>query len=96
MVYLKNILMRDLDPACAAAIEEAIKEYEKLGATIQRNSVYPILNLSVPAYYVIAPAECSSNLARYDGVRYGYRCKNPKDLVDLYKRSRGEGFGARS
>ena len=47
----------------------------------------------MPAYYVIAPAECSSNLARYDGVRYGYRCKEPVDLEDLYKRSRSEGFG---
>ena len=52
------------------------------------------LPLSVPTYYVVAPAECSSNLARFDGVRYGYRCKDPKDLMDLYKRSRGEGFGA--
>jgi aspartyl-tRNA(Asn)/glutamyl-tRNA(Gln) amidotransferase subunit A len=50
--------------------------------------------LSVPTYYVVAPAECSSNLARFDGVRYGYRCADPKDLMDLYKRSRGEGFGA--
>jgi aspartyl-tRNA(Asn)/glutamyl-tRNA(Gln) amidotransferase subunit A len=50
--------------------------------------------LSVPAYYVVAPAECSSNLARFDGVRFGHRCENPRDLMDLYKRSRGEGFGA--
>jgi aspartyl-tRNA(Asn)/glutamyl-tRNA(Gln) amidotransferase subunit A len=50
--------------------------------------------LSVPVYYVVAPAECSSNLARFDGVRYGHRCENPKDLEDLYKRSRAEGFGA--
>jgi aspartyl-tRNA(Asn)/glutamyl-tRNA(Gln) amidotransferase subunit A len=48
----------------------------------------------VPVYYIIAPAECSSNLSRFDGVRFGYRCDNPKDLIDLYKRSRGEGFGA--
>ena len=48
----------------------------------------------MPTYYVVAPAECSSNLARFDGVRYGYRAKDPKDLMDLYKRSRGEGFGA--
>ncbi len=54
----------------------------------------PALPLSVPTYYVVAPAECSSNLARFDGVRYGYRAKDPKDLMDLYKRSRGEGFGA--
>jgi len=48
----------------------------------------------VPVYYVVAPAECSSNLARFDGVRYGYRCESPRDLMDLYQRSRGEGFGA--
>jgi len=54
----------------------------------------PNLPLSVPTYYVVAPAECSSNLARYDGVRFGYRCENPRDLMDLYKRTRGEGFGA--
>jgi aspartyl-tRNA(Asn)/glutamyl-tRNA(Gln) amidotransferase subunit A len=54
----------------------------------------PNLGLSVPTYYVIAPAECSSNLSRYDGVRFGYRCEDPRDLEDMYKRSRGEGFGA--
>ena len=54
----------------------------------------PSLPLSVPTYYVVAPAECSSNLARFDGVRFGHRCENPRDLMDLYKRSRGEGFGA--
>ena len=54
----------------------------------------PHLPLSVPTYYVVAPAECSSNLSRFDGVRFGYRCEEPKDLLDLYKRSRGEGFGA--
>ena len=54
----------------------------------------PNLPLSVPTYYVVAPAECSSNLARFDGVRFGHRCENPQDLMDLYKRSRGEGFGA--
>jgi aspartyl-tRNA(Asn)/glutamyl-tRNA(Gln) amidotransferase subunit A len=48
----------------------------------------------VPVYYVVAPAECSSNLARFDGVRYGHRCEQPRDLMDLYRRSRGEGFGA--
>ena len=54
----------------------------------------PHLPLSVPVYYVVAPAECSSNLARYDGVRFGHRCENPRDLNDMYRRSRGEGFGA--
>lgn len=82
-----------LDPKVATAIESAIKEYEKLGAKIKNISL-PNCNLAVPVYYVVAPAECSSNLARFDGVRYGYRCADPKDLEDLYKRSRGEGFGA--
>lgn len=82
-----------LDPQMAAIIENALKEYEKLGATLKEISL-PNTNLSVPAYYVVAPAECSSNLARYDGVRFGYRCDDPVDLEDLYKRSRGEGFGA--
>jgi aspartyl-tRNA(Asn)/glutamyl-tRNA(Gln) amidotransferase subunit A len=54
----------------------------------------PNSHLAVPAYYVVAPAECSSNLSRFDGVRYGHRCEAPRDLEDLYKRSRGEGFGA--
>lgn len=76
----------------AQAVEAAIKEYEKLGATIHEISL-PNTHLSIPSYYVIAPAECSSNLARFDGVRYGHRCQNPVDLNDLYKRSRSEGFG---
>jgi aspartyl-tRNA(Asn)/glutamyl-tRNA(Gln) amidotransferase subunit A len=54
----------------------------------------PALPLSVPTYYVVAPAECSSNLSRFDGVRFGHRCDEPRDLLDLYRRSRGEGFGA--
>lgn len=76
----------------AAAIELAIKEYQKLGVTVKEVSM-PNLNLAIPAYYVIAPAECSANLSRFDGVRFGYRCTNPQDLTDLYTRSRGEGFG---
>ncbi|MEX2321147.1 MAG: amidase family protein, partial [Saccharospirillum sp.] len=66
---------------------------EKLGATVKDISL-PRTELSIPAYYIIAPAEASTNLSRYDGVRYGYRCKDPADLEDLYKRSRAEGFGA--
>jgi aspartyl-tRNA(Asn)/glutamyl-tRNA(Gln) amidotransferase subunit A len=76
----------------ASAIEAAVNEYRKLGAEIQDVSI-PDLDLAIPAYYVIAPAECSANLSRFDGVRFGYRCKNPVDLTDLYTRSRGEGFG---
>lgn len=82
-----------LDKNMAAVIEEAIKVYENLGAKIVSISL-PNSHLSVPAYYVVAPAECSSNLARYDGVRYGYRCEKPIDLEDLYCRSRGEAFGS--
>jgi len=89
----KEYFKDGLHPEVAAAIETAIKEYEKLGASIQEISL-PNTSLSVPCYYVIAPAECSSNLARYDGVRYGYRCDDPKDLEDLYKRTRSEGFGS--
>jgi aspartyl-tRNA(Asn)/glutamyl-tRNA(Gln) amidotransferase subunit A len=89
----KEYFGEGLDPRVASVIETAIKEYEKMGAKIHAISL-PNSGLSVPAYYVIAPAECSSNLARYDGVRFGYRCVNPRDLEDLYKRSRSEGFGA--
>jgi aspartyl-tRNA(Asn)/glutamyl-tRNA(Gln) amidotransferase subunit A len=82
-----------LDNSIAKVIDEAIREYQKLGAKLVDINL-PNSNLSAPAYYVVAPAECSSNLARYDGVRYGYRCDDPQDLMDLYKRTRGEGFGA--
>ncbi len=82
-----------LDPRVAASIMTAVREYERLGATVTDIDL-PNSPLSVPVYYVVAPAECSSNLARFDGVRYGHRCADPKDLEDLYKRSRAEGFGA--
>jgi len=81
-----------LDPAVGQAVQVAIDEYRKLGAEVVDISL-PNTGLAVPTYYVVAPAECSSNLSRMDGVRFGYRCENPKDLADLYKRSRGEGFG---
>ena len=81
-----------LDPQVEAAVREAIKVYESLGASVHEVSL-PHTHYAVPAYYVIAPAEASSNLSRYDGVRFGYRCENPADLIDLYKRSRAEGFG---
>ena len=74
------------------AIRDALREYEKLGASIREIDL-PNNHLSVPAYYVLAPAEASANLSRYDGVRYGYRCENPIDLEDMYKRTRSEGFG---
>ena len=90
---LKEFFDSGLDPQNERRIREALALYERLGARLQEVSL-PNLPLSVPAYYVVAPAECSSNLARYDGVRFGYRCKDPRDLMDLYKRTRGEGFGA--
>ena len=83
----------NLDGAIADNAREAMRELEKQGAKLVKLSL-PSIKLSVPAYYVIAPAEASSNLSRFDGVRFGYRCENPTDLEDLYKRSRSEGFGA--
>ncbi|MDB5981457.1 MAG: Asp-tRNA(Asn)/Glu-tRNA(Gln) amidotransferase subunit GatA [Pseudomonas sp.] len=81
-----------LDPRIAELVLESVKELEKLGAVVKEISL-PNLQHAIPAYYVIAPAEASSNLSRFDGVRFGYRCENPTNLEDLYKRSRAEGFG---
>ncbi|MHA7880854.1 MAG: Asp-tRNA(Asn)/Glu-tRNA(Gln) amidotransferase subunit GatA [Saccharospirillum sp.] len=82
-----------LDAGIAEAVYAAVNELKQLGAVVKDISL-PRTELSIPAYYIIAPAEASTNLSRYDGVRYGYRCDNPVDLEDLYKRTRGEGFGA--
>jgi aspartyl-tRNA(Asn)/glutamyl-tRNA(Gln) amidotransferase subunit A len=81
-----------LDGAVAASVQAAVDEFRRLGAEVREISL-PNTTLAVPTYYVVAPAECSSNLARFDGVRYGHRCADPADLEDLYKRSRAEGFG---
>jgi aspartyl-tRNA(Asn)/glutamyl-tRNA(Gln) amidotransferase subunit A len=81
-----------LDADVARVIDTAIEEYRKLGADIIDIKL-PNSGLSIPVYYVVASAECSSNLSRFDGVRFGHRCDNPTDLEDLYKRSRSEGFG---
>lgn len=81
-----------LDPKVADVIMTAVKEFEKLGATVKEISL-PNLQLSIPSYYVIAPSEASSNLSRFDGVRFGHRCEDPKDLLDMYMRTRAEGFG---
>lgn len=81
-----------LNPDIADAVNTAIKTLEALGATLVDISL-PSSGLSVPAYYVIAPAEASSNLSRFDGVRYGYRCEHPQNLEDLHTRTRSEGFG---
>ncbi len=88
----KEFFDENLNSEMAATIETAINEYQKMGAEIIEVSM-PNLKLAIPAYYVIAPAECSANLSRMDGVRFGHRCENPSDLNDLYIRSRGEGFG---
>ncbi|MBD8491908.1 Asp-tRNA(Asn)/Glu-tRNA(Gln) amidotransferase subunit GatA [Pseudomonas syringae] len=82
-----------LDPRIAQLVQDSVKALEKLGAVVKEITL-PNLQHGIPAYYVIAPAEASSNLSRFDGVRFGHRCDQPKDLTDLYKRSRGEGFGA--
>ncbi|MDG2288648.1 MAG: Asp-tRNA(Asn)/Glu-tRNA(Gln) amidotransferase subunit GatA, partial [Woeseiaceae bacterium] len=75
-----------------ARAKDAIDVLESMGATIVEVDL-PNIDLSVPTYYVVAPAECSSNLSRFDGVRFGHRAENAEDLLDLYCRSRGEGFG---
>lgn len=90
---VKEFFEKGLDGRNGELVRSALREYEKLGAKLIEVSL-PNLPLSVPTYYVVAPAECSSNLSRFDGVRFGYRCDNPVDLLDLYRRSRGEGFGA--
>jgi len=90
---LKEFFDTGLDAEIEQHIRAAIELLRAQGAVVKDVSL-PNLPLSVPTYYVVAPAECSSNLARFDGVRYGYRCDNPRDLLDLYTRSRGEGFGA--
>ncbi len=82
-----------LDDGVAAQVQAAIKQLEALGASVKEITL-PSMKASVATYYVVASAECSSNLSRMDGVRFGYRCRNPRDLADLYTRSRGEGFGA--
>ncbi|MFT6624454.1 MAG: aspartyl-tRNA(Asn)/glutamyl-tRNA(Gln) amidotransferase subunit A [Cycloclasticus sp.] len=88
----KEFFSDDLDTDIRQKIEQAVDTIKSAGASIKEISL-PNINLSVPAYYVVAPAECSANLSRFDGVRFGHRCESPKDLEDLYKRSRGEGFG---
>ncbi|MBH2020252.1 MAG: Asp-tRNA(Asn)/Glu-tRNA(Gln) amidotransferase subunit GatA [Burkholderiales bacterium] len=79
-------------PDVLAAVRGALAEFEKLGATLVDVSL-PLTELSIPVYYVIAPAEASSNLSRFDGVRYGHRAAHYSDLTDMYKKSRSEGFG---
>jgi aspartyl-tRNA(Asn)/glutamyl-tRNA(Gln) amidotransferase subunit A len=88
----KEYFGEGLDKAIEEKIQAAIDIFTRLGAQVRSISL-PNSSLSISVYYVVASAECSSNLSRFDGVRYGYRCENPVNLEDLYKRSRGEAFG---
>lgn len=88
----KEFFAEGLSQDVASCVNDAIAEYQKLGATIVEISL-PNSGLSVPVYYVLAPAEASSNLSRYDGVRYGYRAPEYGDLTEMYEKSRAQGFG---
>jgi aspartyl-tRNA(Asn)/glutamyl-tRNA(Gln) amidotransferase subunit A len=89
----KEFFAQGISPEVARAVQEAVAELERLGCEVLEVSL-PNTKLAVPVYYVLAPAEASSNLARYDGVRYGYRARDYADLTEMYERTRAEGFGA--
>ncbi|WPE17268.1 Asp-tRNA(Asn)/Glu-tRNA(Gln) amidotransferase subunit GatA [Candidatus Thioglobus autotrophicus] len=89
----KEFFSEGLDDEVATQVMNAVKEFEAMGAIVKEISL-PNSAYAIPTYYIVAPCECSSNLSRLDGVRYGYRCDNPKNLEDLYLRSRSEAFGA--
>jgi len=88
----KEYMIDGIDPQVRAAIDAAVKQLNSLGAEIVEVSL-PSTEYAVAVYYIVATAEASANLARFDGVRYGYRAENPKDVLDLYGRTREEGFG---
>ncbi len=88
----KEYFDQGLESGVAERVREALEKFERLGAVIADVSL-PHAPLSIPVYYVVAPAECSSNLSRYDGVRFGYRAEGELDLMGMYKRTRSEGFG---
>ncbi|SMM98168.1 Aspartyl-tRNA(Asn) amidotransferase subunit A @ Glutamyl-tRNA(Gln) amidotransferase subunit A [uncultured Candidatus Thioglobus sp.] len=88
----KEFFAEGLDDGVAETVMAAVKQFESLGANVKEISL-PNSKYAIPTYYIVAPCECSSNLSRMDGVRFGHRCNNPKDLEDLYLRSRTEGFG---
>src|SRR5690606_31751058 len=93
IAYLPETLSADgLDPEVKAAAENAIEKLRQEGHVVEPVS-FPYLDYVVPAYYILTTAEASSNLARYDGVHYGYRSPNAYDLESIYKKSRSEGFG---
>jgi len=89
----REYFSKGLSPEVAKVIETAVAEYKKLGAQVVEVSL-PNSQLAIPCYYVLAPAEASSNLSRFDGARYGYRAKDYTDLLDMYCKTRAEGFGA--
>ena len=89
----KEYFRDDISADMQQQVRNAVAEYEKMGAKVKEISL-PNTHLAVPVYYVVAPAECSANLSRMDGVRFGHRCEDPKDIEDLYLRSRSEGFGS--
>ena len=89
---VKDLDLSSLDNDVVSVYEDSLKEFVSLGAEFEEISL-PNLSLSVPTYYVVAPAECSSNLSRFDGVKFGRRSENPKDLEELYIQTRSEGFG---
>ena len=88
----KEYFSKDLDKSISDSIFESIKQFEKIGFNFKDISLLNH-NLAIPAYYIIASAEASSNLSRYDGIKFGHRCSEPKNLEDLYLRTRKEGFG---
>jgi len=89
----KEYFIEGIDPEVKDALDKALKIFEKLGARIEEVSL-PHTEYSLPTYYLIATAEASSNLARYDGIQYGYRTENYEDLSSLYRKTRSEGFGS--
>ena len=89
---IKELMAEGVEDDVKKAVEDAIKQYEKMGATIKEISL-PLLKHSIGVYYIVATAEASSNLARFDGVRYGYRAQNCENLMEMYCKSRAEGFG---
>ena len=89
---VKDLDLSSLDNNVVAVYENSLKEFVSMGAELVDINL-PNLSLSVPTYYVVAPAECSSNLSRFDGVKFGRRSENPKDLEELYIQTRSEGFG---
>lgn len=90
--FIKELLGEGVSPDVKKSVEDAIQKYKELGAEIVEISI-PLLEHSIGVYYILATAEASSNLARFDGVRYGHRSEDPKNLLDLYTKSRAEGFG---